>query len=85
MMDFNSLSQNMFGTTSIGTQILIVIVMIWSIIWKGFALWKAAHKNDRNWFIALLVINFVGILEILHIYVFSERKSKTPKVQQDQK
>ena len=58
---------------TIGFSVLIV----WSVVWKGLALWKAAQQGDKYWFIALLVINTVGILEILYIYVFSNKK-ETP-------
>ena len=51
----------------------IVVVVIWSLIWKGMALWKAAHHNSRGWFIALLLVNTFGILDILYIYVFSKK------------
>jgi phosphoglycerol transferase MdoB-like AlkP superfamily enzyme len=51
---------------------LIIITAIWSLIWKGLALWKSSRKNSKPWFIALLVINTLGILEILYIYLFSE-------------
>jgi len=47
---------------------------IWVIYWKGMALWKASHRESKIWFIALLVINTLGLLEILYIYVFSEKK-----------
>lgn len=66
---------------SVGVAIfLIILVSIWSFIWKGFALWKSVKKNHLVWFIILLVVNTVGILEILYIFVFSKlslRKSKT--------
>jgi len=55
---------------------LIVIILIWSFIWKGLALWKAARKNSIVWFVVLLLVNTLGILEILYIFVFSEMKSK---------
>lgn len=51
-----------------------IVLMIWSVVWKGLALWKAAGNKDLKWFIALLVLNTVGILEILYIYVFSKKK-----------
>jgi len=54
---------------------ILFIIMLWVLPWKGLALWKAAHKNDQWWFIAMLVINTLGILEILYIYVFSKRKA----------
>jgi hypothetical protein len=56
---------------------LFAVVVLWSIIWKGLALWKAAKKGSKVWFVFLLVVNTVGILEILYLYVFS-RKSKQP-------
>lgn len=55
---------------------LLIIIIIWSAVWKGIALWKAARKNSLVWFIVLLVVNTLGILEILYIYVFSEMKNK---------
>lgn len=54
--------------------VIIAIIGIWSLVWKGFALWKSARKNQMIWFIVLLVLNTVGILEILYIFVFSEMK-----------
>ncbi|MDP3999207.1 MAG: DUF5652 family protein [bacterium] len=50
--------------------------IVWSIFWKGWALWKSARREDKKWFIALLVINTGGILEILYIYIFSEKSDK---------
>jgi len=54
----------------------IFVLSLWTIIWKGLALWKAARKGSRNWFIALLVINTLGILGILYIFFFSKRGEK---------
>ena len=51
----------------------IVVVVIWSLIWKGLALWKAARHGSKRWFIALLLVNTLGILDILYIYVFSKK------------
>jgi len=51
-----------------------ILLIIWSVIWKGLALWKAAQRSDKWWFIVMLVVNTVGILEILYIYVFSKKK-----------
>ncbi len=54
----------------------LVILAIWTIIWKGMALWKAARSGNRGWFVALLILNTIGILDILYIYVFSKKKRK---------
>ena len=55
---------------------LIVMLMIWTIAWKGVALWKAAREGKSGWFVAMLIINTVGILEILYIFVFSKKSKK---------
>lgn len=52
---------------------LLAPVMIWSLVWKGLALWKAARRGANVWFVVLLVLNTVGILEILYLYVFSKK------------
>lgn len=51
----------------------IILLAIWSIIWKGTALWKAARNSHKVWFIVLLLVNTVGILEILYICFFSKK------------
>ncbi len=53
----------------------IIGLAAWSLIWKGIALWKSARLGEKWWFVALLIINTVGILEILYIFVFSRRKT----------
>ncbi len=55
---------------------LFVVVALWSVIWKGFALYRAGSLRDRGWFIALFVINTVGILDILYLTIFQHRKSR---------
>ena len=58
---------------------LLVVIFLWSFVWKLLALWKSARKNHLAWFIVLGILNTVGILEILYIYVFSETGSKNQK------
>ncbi len=53
---------------------LIAIVLVWSIVIKGIALWKSARNEDKWWFIALLVINSLGLLELVYIIWFSKKK-----------
>ncbi|MCL5006710.1 MAG: DUF5652 family protein [Patescibacteria group bacterium] len=64
-----------FGAAGI-SPLALAVVVLWTLPWKGWALWKAARKNSLAWFIALLVINTVGILEILYIFIFSEARVK---------
>lgn len=68
---------NVMGFSSMPAEIftLFIVLAAWSLIWKGFALWRAARNTDKVWYIVLLVVNTVGILEILYIFFFSKKKS----------
>lgn len=55
-------------------QAIIFALIIWSLIWKGLALWHSAHQGSKNWFIAILILNTAGILEILYLFVFARKK-----------
>lgn len=50
------------------------IIYLWSIFWKGIALWKAANLKQRNWFVGLLVLNTIGILDIAYLFFFANKK-----------
>ena len=50
----------------------IAILLVWSLVWKGLALWKSARLSQPIWFVLLLVLNTLGILEILYIFIFSK-------------
>ena len=45
--------------------IVLALWAIWELAWKGTALWKAGRNNHLGWFIALLLINSIGILPII--------------------
>ena len=76
---------NYLGISLQAVIVLVTIISIWTLVWKGFALWKASKKNHLIWFIVLLIINTIGILEILYIFVFSKISLKKGKIEQKQK
>ncbi len=59
-----------------GNWLLATIVIIWVLPWKGVALWRAAKLSQKWWFVVLLVLNTLAILEILYIFVFSKSAMK---------
>jgi hypothetical protein len=73
-----SLPKQVFGIdalmASIGVTALIVVLIIWTLAWKGMALWKAAQRGSKVWFILLLLVNTVGILDIIYIYGVNRRR-----------
>ncbi|HSX47544.1 MAG TPA: DUF5652 family protein [Patescibacteria group bacterium] len=58
--------------------IIIVILAIWELIWKGIALWNSAKKRQLYWFLAILIINSVGIIPIIYL-VLEQNKDKKSK------
>ncbi|MFA6407249.1 MAG: DUF5652 family protein [Candidatus Paceibacterota bacterium] len=64
---------------------LLGVALLWTLMWKGFALWKAARKNDKWWFIAMIVpVNTLGILEIFYVFFFSERKNSKKNLKEEE-
>lgn len=56
--------------------LVITVASIWALVWKGIALWKAARNYQTTWFVVLLAVNTLGILEILYIFVFNKKTDK---------
>ncbi|MDP3696960.1 MAG: DUF5652 family protein [Candidatus Taylorbacteria bacterium] len=75
VMDWGGAGFGFAGGLIFGLAMLALVV--WTLYWKYQALWYAAKHDHKWWFIALLVINTAGILEILYLYVFS-KKMVTP-------
>ena len=74
-----------FFPLSPGIKILLALLIIWSLIWKGIALWKAARNSQKAWFVIMLIVNTAGILEIIYILSFSKNTlSNNPQVSRPQ-
>ena len=58
---------------------LVIVLLVWSTTWKGIALWHAAKRGEKWWFIALLVLNTVGVLEILYLLFVAKAFSSPTK------
>ena len=54
--------------------IIILITVLWVLPWKIYALWTAAKRGDKIWFVVLAIINTVGILEIIYIFAVAKKK-----------
>jgi len=55
---------------------VLILIALWVLPWKGVALWRASKNNHKKWFIALLILNTLAILEIIYIFYFSKQKTK---------
>lgn len=67
-----------FGTgMGLGTfSLTIMALLVWSVVWKGLALWHAAKRKEPWWFIAMLLVNTAGILEIIYLFAVAKVKQK---------
>lgn len=54
----------------------LILALVWTLPWKGVALWKAAKNGHMWWFVAMLVLNTLAALEIIYIFFFSKKNSK---------
>jgi Family of unknown function (DUF5652) len=61
-------------TSTAAANPLLLLLVAWSIAWKGWALWRAAENGSRPWFIGLLLVNTAGILEIVYLFGFGRKR-----------
>ena len=57
----------------LSVNILIVILTLWTIPWKIYAVWTAVKHNHKKWFVALLILNTFAILEIIYIFKIAKK------------
>ncbi|PIQ92568.1 MAG: hypothetical protein COV69_02320 [Parcubacteria group bacterium CG11_big_fil_rev_8_21_14_0_20_39_14] len=55
-------------------QWMLWLLLLWVMPWKGVALWKASRNTQKFWFILLLLVNTMALLEIVYIFYFSKEK-----------
>lgn len=76
--NLGNLPPQVWGLTSvlavIGVTSLFAILIIWSLVWKGLALWRAARSGAKIWFVILLLVNTVGLLDILYYFFIHKKK-----------
>jgi len=66
----------MFNPLQSDTSILIFILLaLWSLPWKGIALWKAAQLSHKWWFIIILIANTLALVEIYYIFFIARKYS----------
>jgi Family of unknown function (DUF5652) len=69
------------ANASLSPQLIVIIfvVYLWTLLWKGLALWRAVKLDQKNWFIALILLsifNLLGIIEIAYLFFFAKKRMK---------
>jgi len=68
--------QFFYGSLGNLSVVMIGLIIVWSLVWKGLALWRSAKNDQKYWFIAFLIFNTVGVLPIIY-FVFFQKKGKS--------
>ena len=66
----------MDGLTPLSSTVFIgwtLLALIWTIPWKIYAVWTAVKRDQKKWFVALLLLNTVSILEIFYIFKIAKK------------
>ena len=74
MYDFTSFG-GMFGLgpmMPVWAPTFFILLLAWSLFWKGLALWHSARREQPWWFVILLVVNTAGILEIIYLFLIAK-------------
>ena len=62
-------------------NLVLILLTLWTIPWKVYSVWLAVKHNHKKWFVALLILNTIGILEIF--YIFKIAKKSWAEVSED--
>jgi len=77
---YNIFMNNIFSSFGMGAGVptwagafapllpFLLILFLWAIFWKGLALWHSGRKGNAGWFVVLLFINTLGILEVIYLF-----------------
>ena len=58
---------------------LFPLAVVWSLAWKGIALWQAGQRKQLPWFIAILIVNTFGLLEIFYLFAYHYKPNGTKR------
>jgi len=53
--------------------VLFTTFIMWSLFWKGLALWKSAELRQQYWFVAILILSTAGLLEIFYLFAIAKK------------
>lgn len=54
----------------------IALLVVWEFFWKAVGLWYSIKNGQRNWFIAIFIINTVGILPLVYLKFYQNKQKK---------
>ncbi len=64
--------------------LVVAILVLWSLAWKGLALWKSAQLSHKTWFVVMLIANTMGLLEIIYIFFIAKKYEVVTEIQSNE-
>lgn len=68
-------SWEVFEAAMGGWWTALMFLALVDVVLKGMGMWRAAKKKQRGWFVAMLVINSMGVVPAIYM-LFFEKKGK---------
>lgn len=52
---------------------IIIIIGIFELILKGLALYRSARRGEKGWYIAILILNTIGLLPLFYLLFIGKK------------
>ena len=64
--------------------VLLVLLSVWELVWKGFGLWHSAQNKQKGWYIAILLLTefTVGLLPVVYLLWFKPKQKREAPLKQ---
>ena len=56
--------------------VVLGLLSIWELVWKGFGLWHSAQNKQKGWYVAMLLLNTAGLLPIIYLIWFKPKQKR---------
>ena len=61
--------------TSTEGVLTLLFISLWTLVWKGVALYHAGKNRQKVWFVVLLLLNDLGILSMVYLRWFQRQRA----------
>jgi len=68
----NQLTEFLTSTEGVLT---LLFISLWTLVWKGVALYHAGKNRQKVWFVVLLLLNDLGILSMVYLRWFQRQRN----------
>lgn len=73
MLLYQGMEEALIQLLGVHWRIILLVMILWVLPWKGVALWMSARRGHMIWFIIFLLVNSVAILPIFYIFFIGRK------------